>query len=517
MFDTDKEKKERKERMKEYRRRYEEKHGVSHRHYNWQKGLILAALVCLAGAGGFVYAQSRTAQNVLLDGQSVSTMSEEDVQAYLDKKEKELRRKSIKLSSDGEDVLERMSLSRMDCTVDRDRVYNSLYLTGRTGSPFHRVYDVYSTLRYGKNVPVSLKADDEKLDKYITQVHDTYDVPEQNAYAVPNSDMTVSIQKEQDRITIDSEALKNMITEELAQGSTEDLNVPITDRKEAAIKKSDLKGIDTVLSYYTTHFDGTNPDRNKNIELSQELLTHSYVPAGQAFSFNTTVGTRTKEKGYKDAPVYYDNKVVMDAGGGVCQTSTTLFNAALRAGLIIDHRAPHFAPAGYVPVGMDATVADNSLDFGFTNPFKHPVYIYTKYTNDSLTVYILGNKADTCKVTFKTLSQKTLPHKVIHKHDDSVTDDVRKQEGYDGHDISIRRDVLYKDGDKYHDTITSHYDPNTTIILTKGENSEETVQATNLDGEQSQDVMLNLLHDPMAPVVMDGGASAGSDDSSSDT
>lgn len=85
--------------------------------------------------------------------------------------------------------------------------------------------------------------------------------------------------------------------------------------------------------------------------------------AGKECSFNETVGRRTRDKGYKDAPVYFDNKLVLDAGGGVCQVSTTLFNAALRAGMIIGSRAPHYAPAGYVPVGMDATVADDSLDF----------------------------------------------------------------------------------------------------------------------------------------------------------
>ena len=195
-----------------------------------------------------------------------------------------------------------------------------------------------------------------------------------------------------------------------------------------------------------------------------------------------------------------DNKVVLDAGGGVCQVSTTLFNAALRAGLVISHRSPHFAPAGYVPVGMDATVADDGLDFGFTNPFQHPVYIYTSYRNGAVTVYILGNHEDSCNVIFKTLSQKTLPHKVIRRHDDSITEDVREQEGYDGHDITIRRSVVYKDGQTYTDTIDSHYDPNTTIIRTPGPASEETVQASNLSGEQPQDAVLNLLHDPTAPI-----------------
>ena len=99
-------------------------------------------------------------------------------------------------------------------------------------------------------------------------------------------------------------------------------------------------------------------------------------------------------------------------------------------------------------------------------------------------------------MSFATVSQKTLPHRVIHRHDDSVTEDKRDQEGYDGHDITIRRTVAYADGDHYTDTIVSHYDPNSEIILTPGPSSEETVQTTNLDGEQPQDAMLNAPHDP---------------------
>lgn len=105
--------------------------------------------------------------------------------------------------------------------------------------------------------------------------------------------------------------------------------------------------------------------------------------------------------------------------------------------MIIASRSPHYAPAGYVPVGMDATVADDSLDFAFTNPFTRPVYIYTEMGDASVTVYILGNHADTCNVTFNTVSQKTLPHRVVRRHDDKVTEDKRDQEGYDGHDITI--------------------------------------------------------------------------------
>ena len=161
---------------------------------------------------------------------------------------------------------------------------------------------------------------------------------------------------------------------------------------------------------------------------------------------------------------------------------------------IIRRVEPHFAPAAYVPVGMDATVADDGLDFSFTNPFQHPVCVYTVAGKNTVTTYILGNHADTCSVSFETTHLQNLPHKVIKKHDDSVTEDKRKQEGYDGHDVTIRRTVAYSDGDRHVDTIESHYDPNDEIILTPGDDSEEVVSTADLE---PQDPLLNAPHDMM--------------------
>lgn len=491
------EERERRERRKEYRRRYEEKHGIKRHHYTWKKPLAAAILLCIVGTGGFFIAQSKAAGSVTLDGQLVSSMSDADIRTYLDTRESSLSKKSIDIK--GQDIDETLSLDKLDGQFDRQRIKNEIRLVGRVGTPLERVQDVYKTLRYGKDVPLSIKVDETKLADSIDSIQKKYDVKPRDAYAEPDG-QDVTIHKERAQIVIDPDELTKQVKADLAQGKTDAIDAPVSKRTEADIKKEDLKGIDTVLSSYTTHFDPDADNRDDNIALCTRLLNKTLVPASKDFSFNDTVGTRTREKGYKDAPVYFDNKVVMDAGGGVCQVSTTLFNAVLRAGMIIAARSPHFAPAGYVPVGMDATVADGSLDFGFTNPFQHPVYIYTEYGKGNVTVYVLGHHDDTCTVSFQTLSQKTLPHKVIHKHDDSVTEDVREQEGYDGHDISIRRNVLYKDGQTYHDTIASHYDPNSTIIRTAGPSYEETVQTTNLDGDQPQDNIINSLHDPTTPV-----------------
>lgn len=494
----DEEKKARKERMKEYRRRYREKHGIPEQPKRWRKAAVTAVVVCLAGVGSFFAAQSQADAKVTLDGQPVQDMSSDDMEAYLKQHEENLKGQRLALT--GQDIKESLDLEKLDVSFDRDYINDEIHLTGRRGTPWQRVAEVVSVLQHGKDVPLAMQVNESKLNDVLDEMAEAYGKPPQNAYAHPLTDqVSVAVEKEKPQIMIDKDALRAEIEGELHRGTTQDVDVPVISREEALVKAADLQEIDRVLSYYTTHFDNTNPDRNDNIRLAQRKLNHALVPAQKDFSFNTHVGERTREAGYKDAPVYFDNKLVPDAGGGVCQVSTTLFNAALRAGLFIASRAPHFAPAAYVPVGMDATVADHSLDFAFTNPFRHAVYIYTVIGENTITTYILGNHADVCTVSFQTTGLANLPHQVIFRHDNETVQDTRQQEGYDGHDIVIHRSVVYADGDTYSDDIRSHYAPNDEIILTAGADASEMVQTSDLE---AQDVLINAPHDMYEAVAL---------------
>ena len=457
--------------------------------------LLGAVSLSVAGIILFFGGQYAAAQRVLLDGRDVSHMTRDDADAYLTERESEITARAFTLKA--EDLQVELPLSQLDAHLDRERIEQEVYGIGREGTLTERISEIATVLFYGRNVPVHLQADEGKLTAVLTEFLKHYDRAPVNAYAEPTEGGIV-LHEEEDGIVIDAEALRDDIRDKLAAGETGTVELTVSERREASIKKKDLKEINTVLAYYTTHFNGCDTNRSENIGIAQDRLNHTLVRAGESCSFNETVGTRTRDKGYKDAPVYFDNKLVMDAGGGVCQVSTTLFNAVLRAGLVIDGRSPHFAPAGYVPVGMDATVADNALDFIFSNPFRHAVYIYTTYTGDTATVYILGNHEDLCSVVFVTTSRKTLPHEVIRKHDPSVTADTKEQEGYDGREITIKREVYYRDGSTYTDFIVSAYEPNAEITRTAGAGSREIVQTTAPEGEANQDEMINRPHDPLA-------------------
>lgn len=148
-----------------------------------------------------------------------------------------------------------------------------------------------------------------------------------------------------------------------------------------------------VVGAYSTSLQGRTASQRHNAHLSLGRLVGATIAPGATFSFNRRVGTFSRDRGFKKAPVSYNGQLIDDWGGGVCQTSTTLYNAALLAGMEIVERNHHrFAPS-YVPPGRDAAVAFSGVDLRFRNPYDFPVRVVGEVKGDRLLVSLLGPKA----------------------------------------------------------------------------------------------------------------------------
>jgi vancomycin resistance protein YoaR len=132
---------------------------------------------------------------------------------------------------------------------------------------------------------------------------------------------------------------------------------------------------DRMIAAYATPLGGRTVAQRHNAELALHRLIGATIEPGQEFSFNDRVGTYSRDRGYRRAPVSYDGQLVKDWGGGVCQASTTLYNAALLAGMTIVERNSHLFSPSYVEAGRDAAVAYSSVDLRFSNPYSFPVRI----------------------------------------------------------------------------------------------------------------------------------------------
>ena len=163
----------------------------------------------------------------------------------------------------------------------------------------------------------------------------------------------------------------------------------VTRSWQPAVTEQMLRQRTQLLASFTTKFDGSRTARVHNIFLACERIAGSVLAPGEEFSFNRTVGERTRANGFLDAPVIVAGEYVAGAGGGVCQASTTLMGAALRAGLRITESRPHSLAVGYVPPSQDAMVSRYS-DLKFSNPYAYPVYLLGRTGEGSITFEVYG-------------------------------------------------------------------------------------------------------------------------------
>ncbi|MBG9454032.1 VanW family protein [Lysinibacillus sphaericus] len=187
-------------------------------------------------------------------------------------------------------------------------------------------------------------------------------------------------------IVLKESELVERILEASATGGKVEMPLYIT---ESGYYFEDIPYLENVVvASYTTYFNTDDVGRNKNIELSAKAINNVIVGSGDYFSFNTVVGPRDEANGYQPAPEIINKKVVMGIGGGICQTSSTLFNAVDQIPVKFVERHHHSLDVGYVPKGRDATVSYGGLDFRFHNTSDVPFLIKANYNKNSLTVEV---------------------------------------------------------------------------------------------------------------------------------
>ena len=225
------------------------------------------------------------------------------------------------------------------------------------------IRDSYRRLRYGvpagvflNDIPMERKLEEEV--RFIVQaLSREYLIRPRNAYLDP---LSGEILPEQYGEKIDIQATVDLIMHSEPQTT----HRPVLITLDPEITADILGNIRHRRGSFATGFG--NGGRGENIRLAAQALHNYLLAPGEIFSFNEATGPRVPERGYKLAPIIVGGTVVPGYGGGVCQVSTTLYNAVLNAGLQVVQRFPHSRPVGYVPKGKDATVS-NYLDFKFRN------------------------------------------------------------------------------------------------------------------------------------------------------
>lgn len=267
--------------------------------------------------------------------------------------------------------------------------------------------------------------------------------PAQPASAVLQDGQIVKT-RESGSESIDRAKLLPAVAKAITQN--EPVEVPLT----SAIKRvpdSELDKITEVVSEFSTHFPASNRPRCSNIKLASSKLRGIVLLPGERMSFNGTVGRRTLRAGFQVAGVYKNGKHDVGIGGGICQVSTTLYNASLFADLKIKQRSNHSLPVAYVPLGRDATVDYGSLDLVIENSYTTPIAIDSHYTPGKLTFRVLGKKDPSLTVKIQQSEVESWDPDISTVVDHRLRPGSRRviEPGHVGHAVSTFR-LVYKDG-----------------------------------------------------------------------
>ncbi len=245
------------------------------------------------------------------------------------------------------------------------------------------------------------------------------------------------------------------------------------------------------LSSFTTWYNVGDIDRSHNLFLAASAINSSVIQPGDVFSFNQTVGERTYEAGYRDALVIIGDKFEPGTGGGVCQVSSTLYNACLLSGLEIVERHNHALAVAYVPLGRDATVVYGLQDFSFKNNTGYPVYIRAVTEAGKLTINIYGHMDYLQNIELSHVVDEVIDFEEVRKINPDLEPGEEKVDikGFPGYVVRSFRTFKDEEGGviKQEKLATDKYKPlNTLIYVGLPDESETTNQEEVISDEQDE-------------------------------
>lgn len=241
----------------------------------------------------------------------------------------------------------------------------------------------------------------------------------------------------------------------------------------------------TVRASFSTSYEKSIEERKWNIRLASKAINNTIVDVGGEFSFNRVVGPRTEIRGYKTAKIILDGAFADGVGGGVCQVSTTLYNAVVLAGLQVTEYHPHSLPVSYVPASRDAMVNSGSADLRFVNCTNNPIIVQSEATDTSIKIKIIG---EPLKVEYFIESEIT---EVVSAPDYIVSKDEKNEypELYEGERLYLS---YSKEGVKSKATLISRKNGKVVTVKKLRSDTYKPVQGRVIEGTAKRPIVENI-------------------------
>lgn len=446
-------------------------------------GILLIILAVLST--GFALANinnDNIIAGISIDGIKMQGFSKEDAKELIDQKVQEKINKEIKIYVDEE--IQTILLSQIELSYDVEQAIQEAHEIGRGKNIFVNNFEILKSMILKKDINIKYSYNEDLLKNIVIDIKNK--VPNavvQPTHCVEEEELIITRGKK--GYTINEKELKNKIIEIIKLNREEDIKVLtyLVEPEEINIDKiyeevhtevqdayytsnpfkiyPEVKGVNfdinqargilaevkeeyiipliiteptkttsdigteafpDKLSTFSTRYDATNLTRTTNLRVAIDKINGVVVMPGEIFSYNKALGKRTAEAGYKDAAGYAGGKVVQMIGGGICQISSTLYDAVVYANLEIVERHNHVFTTSYVGAGKDATVVYGSLDFQFKNNRQYPIKIVSSLQSGIATVNIYGIKEETeYDVEISTTILNYIPYNVIYEDDASLS------------------------------------------------------------------------------------------------
>ena len=399
------------------------------RRVNVKARLVLLAvaivLICVAAyyirAAVIIGIGEQTYYNVKINGVSLEGYTRQEAENMFDELISEWETREYTLTYG--DKAWSFTAADFDASLDVDPLLENAWNLGHVGSIGSRCKVILSMRENEYSFISEMDYDQLKLDRFVYSISAETDCDPVNAEVVLDVDAPHLLTQSQNGAKLDVEATRETILSLLLMGTGDTmLKVEII---EPEVSSDEVSGGLGVIASYTTDMSTSGTKRYENVKLALSNFNCMAVYDGDTVSFNEVVGERSKERGYQEAAEYAGTSVVTGYGGGSCQASTTLYCAAIMAGMDIIERHPHNMTVAYAEPSLDATVSWGSKDFIFRNSTGHTIYIYTNVTRDEATVTIYGNRTE-----YRYDFQSVITKPGVEAYKEEIREDVTGKYAY---------------------------------------------------------------------------------------
>ena len=427
--------------------------------------LAVAAVVLLAVSAQQFQAADEIATNVRIAGIDVSGLTSTEAQAELESQLLPSLPTDVDLlHPNGTQTISREELGV--AALPAEAVSGAMRV-GRTGGLLERIQTRMRLWRYGHDVPIPVWVDQRRLRQTLEEIAAQIDCEPADAQVRVTDDQQVEKVPGRVGVTLQIDESQAVLQQALADPFRRTVELVVI-AQPPSISTEDLQNIEVVLASYSTPFNPGQIDRTHNLRLAIARVSNTVLQPNEELSLNETVGPRLAKAGYRTAPIFRENEVVPEIGGGVCQVDSTIYNSALLANMEMIERHHHSRTVVYCPAGQDATVYYGQLDMQFKNSLNHPILILGGVKGNRLWVSILGKAEDDYDVKLIRTGLRHSGYATKEVPDPELEEGKREieTEGRSGVSVTLIREIRSKDGELV-DRQTMHndvYPPQTKIV-----------------------------------------------------